>query len=97
MSNYSIESRDALLPSRLSHRLGKQLQRMDAQALTVQRADHLRIARAEQAAAHGLVAVAQSSLKASLVRMAPHAEERLRAVADAGTIGIVGVVARSGF
>jgi hypothetical protein len=71
---------------------------MDAQSLAVQHADRLQIARAEQATAHGLVAVAQiSSLEASLVRMTPHAEGRLRAVADAGTISIVGAVARSGF
>jgi hypothetical protein len=98
MSHYSLEPRNGLFPARINNKLGKKLVRMDAQALAVQHADALRIARAEQAAGRGLVAVAQlSSLEASLVRIAPHAEGRLRAVADAGTIAIVGIVARSGF
>jgi hypothetical protein len=98
MPNYSLEPSNGLFPSRINNKLGKQLERMDAQALAVQHADQIQIARAEQVAARGLVAVAQlSSLEASLVRITPHAEGRLRAVADAGTISIVGVVARSGF
>lgn len=98
MPNYSLEPRNGLFPSRINNKLGRQLERMDSQALAVQHADQLRIGRAEQAAARGLVAVAQlSSLEASLVRIAPHAEGRLRAVADAGAISIVGIVARSGF
>jgi hypothetical protein len=71
---------------------------MDAQALAVQHADQLHIARVEQATTRGLVAVAQvSALEASLVRAAPHAEGRLRAIADSGAISIAGIVARSGF
>ena len=98
MPRYDLEPRNGLFPAHINNKLGKQLARMDAQALAVQHADDLRIARAEQAAARGLVAVAQlSSLEGSLVRIAPHAEGRLRAVADAGTIAIVGIVARSGF
>lgn len=98
MSSYSLEPSNGLFPSRINNKLGKQLERMDAQALSVQHGDRLRIARAEQAAAHGLVAVAQlSGLEAALVQAAPHAEGRLRAVADAATINIVGIVARSGF
>jgi hypothetical protein len=98
MSGYLPEPHNGLFPTNVSRQLGKRLARMDAQALAVQRGDALRVARTEQATALGLVAVAQiSSLEASLVQIAPHAERRLRAVADAGTIGVVGIVARSGF
>lgn len=98
MSKYHPEPRNGLFPARVNHKLGRQLERMDAQALAVQHADQLRIGRVEQATARGLVAVAQlSSLEAVLVRAAPHAEGRLQAVADAGTISIAGIVARSGF
>ncbi len=98
MSSHFPERRNDLFPTNVNRQLGKQLARMNAQALAAQHGDALRVARIEQATARGLVAVAQiSSLEASLVRIAPHAEGRLRAVADAGTIGIVGIVARSGF
>jgi hypothetical protein len=94
MSSYLPEPRHGLFPSRL----GKQLERMDAQALAVRHDDQLRIGRVEEAGSRGLIAVAQlSGLEATLVRAAPHAEGRLRAIADAGTIGIAGIVARSGF
>ena len=92
------EPHNGLFPARVNHKLARRLERMDAQALAAQHADQLRIGHVEQAAARGLVAVAQiSSLEAVLVRAAPHAEGRLRVVADAGTISIAGIVARSGF
>jgi hypothetical protein len=92
------EPRNGLYPAQISRKHLKQLEHMDGVALAVQHHDSLRLDRVEQATARGLVAVAQiSSLEASLVQVAPHAAGRLRAVADAGTIGIVGIVARSGF
>jgi hypothetical protein len=98
MSQYLPEPRNGLFPSRIGHKLEKAFEHQEAHALVAKRSDQLRIERVEEAAARGLVAVAQiSSLEASLVRAAPHAEGRLRAIADAGTIGIVGIVARSGF
>jgi hypothetical protein len=98
MSSYLPEPRNGLFPSRINYRLGKQLERMDAQALAVRHDDQLRIGRVEEATGRGLVAVAQlSGLEATLIRAAPHAEGRLRAITDAGTIGIAGIVARSGF
>jgi hypothetical protein len=97
MSSYPIEPHNGLFPVGASRKLAKQLDRLDRQALAVQHHDGLRIGRIEQAAAHGLVAVAQiSGLEASLGQVAPHAVGRLRAVADAGTIGIAGIVARTG-
>jgi hypothetical protein len=97
MSRYPIEPHNGLFPAGASRKLARQLERLDAQALAVQHHDSLRIGRVEQAATHGLVAVAQiSGVEASLGQIAPHAAGRLRAVADAGTIGIAGVVARSG-
>jgi hypothetical protein len=98
MSRYVPEPSNGLFPARVGNKLGKELARMDAQALATTHADQLRISRVEQAAVRGLVGIAQlSSLEASMVRVAPHAEGRLRAAADAGTIAIVGIVARSGF
>ncbi len=97
MSRYLPEPSNGLFPARINNKLGKQLARMDAQALAVQHSDRIQIARSQQAAAHGLVAVAQlSGLEATLVQTAPHAEGRLRAVADTATFTIVGIVARSG-
>jgi hypothetical protein len=97
VTSYSIQPQDGLYPTRVSRSLAKQFARMDANALAVRHHDSLRIDRVEQATAHGLVAVAQiSGLEASLVRMAPHAAGRLQAVADAGTIAIAGIVARTG-
>jgi hypothetical protein len=98
MSDYVAIRADRSFPARINNKLGKQLERMDAQAVAVQHADQLQIARSHQAAAYGLIAVAQlSGLEAALARTVPHAEGRLQAIADAGTVGIVGTVARSGF
>jgi hypothetical protein len=89
---------NGLFPARIGHKLEKAFEQQEAQALVRKRDDQLRIARVEETTARGLVAVAQiSSLEATLVRAAPHAEGRLRAIADAGTVGIAGIVARSGF
>jgi hypothetical protein len=98
MSQYPLQQRRTLLPDRLGDRLDKALQHQEAQALIAKRDDQLRIERVEQATARGLVAASQiAGLEATLVRAVPHAEGRLRAIADAGTIGIAGIVARSGF
>lgn len=97
MSRYPVVPSNGLYPAGVSRQLARQLDRQDRQALALQHHDALRIDRVEQATAHGLIAVGQiSGLEASLVRMAPHAAGRLQAVADAGTIAIVGIVARTG-
>jgi hypothetical protein len=83
---------------RRTDKLGKALQQVEMAGALEKRQDQVQIARIEEATARGLIAVGQiSSLEASLVRAVPHAEGRLRAIADAGTIGIAGIVARSGF
>lgn len=98
MPSYLPEPRNGLFPERLNRQLARRLERMDAQALAVQHDDQLRIARVQQATARGLVAVAQvSNLEASLVRAAPHAEGRLRVIADSNAISIAGIVADAGF
>ena len=95
---YQVQPSNGLFPERLNRQVARRLERMDAQALAVQRDDQLRITRVQQATARGLVVVAQvSNLEASLVRAAPHAEGRLRAIADSGAISIAGIVADSGF
>jgi hypothetical protein len=98
MTQYLPEPRRGLLPDRLGDRLDRALQHQEARALIQKRDDQLRLARVEEATARGLVAAGQiASLEATLARAVPHAEGRLRAIADAGTIGIAGLVARSGF
>jgi hypothetical protein len=97
MSSYPVQPHNGLFPVGASGKLAKQLDRLDRQALAVQHHDSLQVRRVEQATAHGLIAVAQiSGLEASLAQMAPHATGRLRAAADAGTIGIVGIIACTG-
>jgi hypothetical protein len=98
MSRQLSRTHRELLPRRLGDQLERSLQHVEAHGLLNVHEDGVRLSRVEQAATHGLIAVAQiSSLEASLVQVAPHAAGRLRTVADAGTIGIVGVVARAGF
>ena len=80
------------------NRLERGMRQAEVSSALERQRDRLAIARVEQATVHGIVAVAQlSCLEASLAQAAPHAAPRLRAIADAGTIGIAGVVARSGF
>jgi hypothetical protein len=96
--SYLPEPHRGLFPRRIGDKLEKVLQHVEVHGAIEKRQDQLQIARVEEATARGLIAVGQiSSLEASLVRAVPHAEGRLRAIADAGTIGIAGIVARSGF
>lgn len=96
MSQY-LEPHNDPLPARLGRQLGKSLDRMEAQAIVARRGDQLRIQRAAEAAATGLIAVGQISvLEAAMVRTAPHAENRLRTVADAGALSIAEIVYRAG-
>jgi hypothetical protein len=97
MSQYLPEPRNGLFPSRVNRRLSQQLEQMDAQAVVAQHADQLSIARAVQTAAHGIEGVAfLSMIEASKVQQAPHAEGRLRMVADTASFTIANIVARSG-
>lgn len=98
MSHYPLERRRGLLPDRLGDRLERSLQHREAHGALEKHDDQLRIERVEEATARGLVAAGQiAGLERTLVHAVPHAEARLRAIADAGTIGIAGIVARSGF
>lgn len=98
MSRYPLERRRGLLPDRLGDRLERSLQHREADGAIEKRDDQIRIDRVEEATARGLIAAGQiAGLERTLVQAVPHAEGRLRAIADAGTIGIVGIVARSGF
>jgi hypothetical protein len=93
MSQYPVEPYNNLLPARLGRQLGKSLDRMETQAIVARRGDQLRIQRTAEAAGTGLVAVGQISvLEAVMVRAAPHAEGRLRTVADAGALSIAEIV-----
>jgi hypothetical protein len=86
-----------LLPAKLDRQVARALQQIDASAAVARRSDQLRIQRVAEATASGLIAVAQvSALEAAMVRAAPHAEGRLRAVADVGALNIAAAVYRSG-
>jgi hypothetical protein len=96
MSQY-VEPYNDPLPARLGRQLGKSLDRMEAQAIVARRANQIRIQNAADAAGSGLIAVGQISvLEAAMVRAAPHAEGRLRTVADAGALSIAEIVYRAG-
>jgi hypothetical protein len=96
--SYHPVLRDGLFPRGIGDKLEKALQHVEAHGVLERRQDETKLARVEEATARGLVAVGQiSGLEAALVQATPHAACRLRAVADAGIVGIVGIVARSGF
>ena len=100
MSRFVAHSSAGLLPARrrLGDELERALQHVEAHGAVDRRRDQLAPSRVEEASVRGLIAVGQiSSVEAALGDVSPHARGRLRAVADAGTIGIVGVVAQSGF
>jgi hypothetical protein len=98
MPSNSLVSRRGLLPRRLGDELERALQQVEARGTLEKRSDAVQIERAEEATIRGLCAVGQiSALERTLVQAVPRAEGRLRAIADAGTVTIVGVVARSGF
>jgi hypothetical protein len=70
---------------------------MEDDTSLVKRQDALRIERIADAAARGQAAIAHvSSMEALLVNNLPHAEPRLRAIADSATAGIVHVVFEAG-
>jgi hypothetical protein len=98
VSKYLPELHRSRLPRRIGDNLEMALQHAEVHGVIEKREDQIQIERVEQATGRGLIAAGQiAGLEATLVRAVPHAEGRLRAIADAGTIWIAGIVARSGF
>jgi hypothetical protein len=86
-----------LFSTRLDRRLARTLDHVDAQGLIAERADLVQIQRVAQATERGLAATAHiSAVEAVVVQAVPHAEDRLRHIADAGAAGIARVVLRAG-
>jgi hypothetical protein len=97
MSQYPLEHRSSLLPTRIGNQLGKHLNRMEAQAIAARRADQLHIERAVETTERGMVGIARISLReATLIRAVPHAESRLRAAADSGSAVVLGRIFEAG-
>lgn len=89
--------RGGLYPARLDRQTGRALERLHAGAELARYRDHLRIERVAEAAERGQAAVAHiSAMEAVLVQSVPHAQDRLRQIADAGAVGIARVVLESG-
>lgn len=85
--------RQPLLPAHLDHRTTRSLVRMETRSALAKRSDALRIERIADAATRGQAAIAHvSAMEAMLVQTVPHAEPRLRAIADSAAAGIVHVV-----
>lgn len=85
MSQYPVQPYNSRIPARLGRQLGKQLERMEAEAVAARRADQLAVARAVEATSCGMAGIATISLReAALIRAVPHAENRLRAAAETG-------------
>jgi hypothetical protein len=97
MSSYLPAPHNGLVPARINRQLGKQLERMEAQAIAARRADQLAIERAVETTERGMVGIARISLReAALYGTAPHAAARLRAAADNGSAVVIGRIIEAG-
>jgi hypothetical protein len=73
------------------------VRRMEAGMSLSKHADLLRIERIADAATRGQAAIAQvSAMEALLAQTVPHAQPRLRAIADSAAAGVVHVVHEAG-
>jgi spore germination cell wall hydrolase CwlJ-like protein len=93
----------AALPALDERRVGRQLARIEARAAfevadvrAAQAVEHAQVDRVEAVGQHGLLAVTNvSALEGLCLARVPHAEARLRSVADSAAIGIAAVVQRA--
>jgi hypothetical protein len=86
-----------LLPSRLDRRVSYALAQIDADTTVALRRDMARLEHITQTTQSGMMAVSHlASVEAALAEATPHAAGRIRAVACAGAIQIVGVVHDAG-
>jgi hypothetical protein len=86
-----------LFAAKRDRQVSKALTRLDASSTVARRRDLVRLERITETTQHGMLAVSHlASVEAALCQVTPHAAERIRAVAVAGAIGIVGVVHDAG-
>jgi hypothetical protein len=86
-----------LFPSKLDRNVSRALAEIDAGATVALRRDMARLERITQTTQTGMMAVSHlASVEAALMEATPHAAGRIRAVACAGAIQIVGVVHDAG-
>lgn len=96
MSNLPIP-RPALFPSGTQRQVSRAFDQIGAGTAVAVRSDLARIERIVATTQRGMTAVTHiASVEATLSRTAPHAAERIHAVACAGSIGIVNVVHDAG-
>lgn len=82
-----------MFPSKVQRQAAKTLERIETATAIAIRADTARLERATETTQRGMIAAAHlASVEAALCQTAPHAAERIRAVACAGTMNIVGIV-----
>jgi hypothetical protein len=94
MPSYSLVPRSGLFPAGPTRQLGKQLDRMDAEALAAMRADQLAIERAVECTKRGTVGIVQIALRERAAYAAvPHAAHRINAAAETGSAVINCIVA----
>jgi hypothetical protein len=94
MPSYPLVPRNGLLPARPSRQLGKQLDRMDAEALAARRADQLAVERAVECTERGMAGIVQIALRErAAFAAAPHAAHRINAAAETGSAVINCIIA----
>jgi hypothetical protein len=72
---------------------GREIRRLESQAEFARRADRLHMRRVTEVTVDGLDAGAYISVvERDRVQVVPHAESRLRGIADAGAMGIMTVI-----
>lgn len=97
MPDYLPALSGGLFPFKLERQLSRALVQLDASAVLATRRDAARVERITETTQRGMLAVSHlASVEATLSGMNPLATERIRAVAVAGAISIVGVVHDSG-
>lgn len=74
-------------------RSGREISRLESRAELVRRADRLHLRRVTEVTVGGLDAAAYiSAVERDRAQIVPHAESRLRGIADVGAIGIMTVI-----
>ena len=93
----SLVPTGGLFPSKLDRKVSQALSQIDASTTVATRRDLARLERVTQTTQRGMVAVSHlASIEAALMDATPHAAGRIRAVACAGAIQIVGIVHDAG-
>lgn len=95
--NDLIPQQRGLLPSRIERGMSRELERVRAGKVIAAAREEAKIEVLAQTTESALLAASHvAAVEALLVARTPHAEARLRHIADAGTIGMTEVVIKAG-